>query len=219
LVLAALRQRRGEEAHDPVEDSREESARSIWARAGIAVNELARPALVLNVPGQSDTVIGIRGEPTYLSLRQLLRTPPAWGVAGITLFVCENPNIVAIAADVLGLHCAPLVCTDGMPAAAQRTLLTQLTQAGARLAYHGDFDWPGLQIANQVIRTWNASPWRLSAEDYAAAAAGAPHPERDLADTPVVACWDDALTSSMCKHGLAIAEEAVVASLLADLQT
>lgn len=86
---------------------------------------------------------------------------------GRPVYVCENPNIVAIAADRLGPHCAPLICTDGMPAAAQRTLLTQLARAGARLLYHGDFDWPGLRIANLVIRSFRAEPWRLGAGDYA----------------------------------------------------
>lgn len=101
------------------------------------------------------------GEPGYLSLRRLLRSPPAWAVADVTVYVCENPNLMAIAADRVGARCAPLVCTDGMPAAAQRTLLAQLAQAGARLRYHGDFDWAGLRIANHVMRTWEARPWRF----------------------------------------------------------
>jgi uncharacterized protein (TIGR02679 family) len=171
------------------------------------------------MPVQPGTTIGISGEPTYLSLRQLLRAPPTWEVAGLTIFVCENPNIVAIAADILGPHCAPLACTDGMPAAAQRTLLTQLAEAGARLAYHGDFDWPGLHIANQVIRLCGANPWRLGAEDYESAVAAAPHTERSLTDSSVLACWDDALTNLMCEHGLAISEEAVAASLIEDLRS
>ena len=45
----------------------------------------------------------------------------------------SDPNIVSIAADRLGAACAPLVCTDGMPAAAQRVLLKQLSDAGAKL--------------------------------------------------------------------------------------
>ena len=105
-----------------------------------------------------------------------------------------------------------------MPAAAQRTLLTQLAQSGARLRYHGDFDWPGVQIGNHVMRAWNAQPWAFAAADYEAAAASAPHTRRDLADAGVVASWDAALASSMHRHGLAIAEEAVAAGLLEDLQ-
>ena len=116
----------------------DETAREIWAGAGILVNELARPVLFLNLPVQNQ--LAGSGEPGYLSLRALLRAPPLWDVAGRAIFVCENPNLVAIAADTLGINCAPLVCTDGMPAAAQRTLLMQLSAAGACLHYHGDFD-------------------------------------------------------------------------------
>ena len=197
----------------------DERARDIWARAGVLVNELARPVLFLNLPVHAnETPIGTAGEPGYLSLRRLLRTPPRWAVAGLTVYVCENPNLLAIAADQLGERCAPLVCTDGMPAAAQRTLLTQLAQSGARLRYHGDFDWPGVQIGNHVMRAWNAQPWAFAAADYEAAAASAPHTRRDLADAGVVASWDAALAPSMHRHGLAIAEEAVAAGLLEDLQ-
>lgn len=139
------------------------------------------------------------------------------GLGGAPVYVCENPNIVAIAADQLGSRCAPLVCTEGMPAAAQRTLLTQLTDAGARLLYHGDFDWAGLRIANFVMRIWPALPWRFRAADYEAAVSRAPHTLRDLGNAPVAASWDDSLTAAMQSRGLAIAEEAVVAALLEDL--
>jgi uncharacterized protein (TIGR02679 family) len=119
LVLMALRQ------GIPADDEGER-ARDVWAAAGVLVNELARPALALNLPGATGAQ---PGEPAYLSLRRLLRSPPAWAVTGRPIFVCENPNLLAIAADQLGPRCAPLVCTDGMPGAAQRVLLTQLRAA------------------------------------------------------------------------------------------
>src|SRR6185312_7691350 len=132
-----------------------ERLREVWARAGVSVSELARPALFLNLPVPvGGRHVWIAGEPGYLSLRQLLRQPSIWAVAGCRIHVCENPDIVAIAADRLGASCAPLVCTDGMPAAAQRILLDQLAAAGARLCYHGDYDWPGIGIGNFVMRTW-----------------------------------------------------------------
>lgn len=195
-----------------------ERARDIWARAGVLVNELARPALFLNLPRPpQETIRWVPGEPDYLPLRNLLRARPVWAVADMTIYVCENPNIVAIAADQLGWRCAPLVCTEGMPAAAQRILLTQLMQAGAHLRYHGDFDWPGIRIANFVMRTWHAQPWRFGCGEYETAVA-APHTQRDLSDASVIACWDNALTSVMQNRGLAIPEEALVASLLDDLK-
>lgn len=195
----------------------EERARDVWARAGVLVNELARPALALNLPARG-TALFTPGEPAYLSLRRLLREPPAWAVQGQDVYVCENPNLLAIAADRLGASCAALVCTDGMPAAAQRTLLDQLCAAGARLHYHGDFDWPGLQIANHVVRRWHAQPWQMRTRDYEAAAQIAAHRQRDLAASGIAAIWDTQLAPAMCRHGLAIAEEAVADFLLEDLR-
>jgi uncharacterized protein (TIGR02679 family) len=227
LVLAAWRHSERSRSADAAEDTEseltspdtaEERQRDIWARAGILVNELARPALVLNLPFVHPAqTLWKPGEPAYLSLRQLLRTPPAWAVTGQSIFVCENPNLLAIAADHLGTHCAPLVCTDGMPAAAQRTLLDQLQKAGARLHYHGDFDWPGIGIANFVIRTWQALPWRLTASDYEAAARASFHSLHNLGEASVTATWDSLLTPTMQQHGISIAEESVAATLLGDL--
>ena len=210
----------GDDAAVTAEDTPAESARAIWARAGVLVNELARPALFLNLPVPADGPFQPQaGEPGYLSLRQLLRTPVQWAVAQRVVFVCENPNIVSIAADRLGAACAPLVCTDGMPAAAQRVLLTQLAQAGAHLLYHGDFDWAGLQIGNQVMALCAAKPWRFDCVDYEQSVATAPHSKRDLIETKVIAKWNAQLASTMQLHGLSIAEEAVVAKLLVDLQS
>ncbi|OWK21018.1 hypothetical protein AJ88_22135 [Mesorhizobium amorphae CCBAU 01583] len=103
--------------------------------------------------------------------------------------MCENPNLLAIAADRWGAGCAPLVCTDGMPAAAQRCLLAQLAQAGARLYYHGDFDWPGLHIGNHLMREHGAEPWRFGAGDYIAAVRTAPSVAHPLGGKAVEASW------------------------------
>lgn len=157
------------------------------------------------------------GEPLHLSLRRLLRRPPTWVVANRDVFVCENPDIVAIAADRLGSSCAPLVCTDGMPSGAQQTLLGQLAAAGARLRYHGDFDWGGLTIGNFVMREFGARPWRFGTADYLAAAS-----EHGIAfhgGRPVAAQWDDALAGAMTDRGIAVHEEGVAELLMLDLAT
>lgn len=209
LVLAALRHLESAEPDG-------ERVREQWAAAGVLVNELARPALALNLP----MTTGVEaGEPTYLSLRRLLRSPPPWAVTGRPVFVCENPNLLAIAADQLGPGCAPLVCTDGMPAAAQRVLLGQLRASGAVLHYHGDFDWPGLRIGNLMVREHDARPWRFSTADYCAAVRGAPRPGRLLDDAAVSALWDDALARAMLAERLAIDEEGLAELLLDDLRS
>lgn len=219
LVLAVLRSALAHAASLDLEnadrddaDPEDLSQRDLWASAGVLVNELARPALVLNLPG-----VAAPGEPSYLSLRSLLRSPPEWAVQACTVFVCENPNLLAIAADHLGARCAPLVCTEGMPAAAQRTVLAQLAQAGATLRYHGDFDWAGLRIGNHVMREHGASPWRFGAADYQVALGAAPSPGRLMQEAAVEASWDEALAAAMRMALQAIDEEMVAEQLLQDL--
>lgn len=195
----------------------EERTREQWARLGIAVNELAWPALCLNLPvsKHTDAPFHEPGEPLYLSLRRLLRQPPKWEVGHREVFVCENPNIVSIAADRLGVRSAPLVCTDGMPSASQRVLLTQLARAGARLRYHGDFDWAGLSIGNFVVNAFAATPWRFGTADYLAAGGDV---ILELAvERRVEAQWDSLLAPAMAERGSVVHEEVVAETLLADL--
>ena len=224
LVLAALRRAGGptqaDEATEITSDAQgqptAERTRDTWASAGVLVNELARPALFLNLPTE-EVESWSRGEPSYVSLRLLLRSPPRWNVLGRTVRLCENPNLVAIAADRLGRRCAPLVCTDGMPGAAQRCMLSQLVKAGAELRYHGDFDWPGLHIGNLILREYGAQPWRFGPADYITAIQSARRGDQSLDERPVEATWDRALTAAMQRHRIPIAEEAVAADLLQDL--
>lgn len=230
LVLAALRHQdknavitEAELVDDAAPDAETsklpERVRDVWARAGVLVNELARPALFLNLPVHpSSTPLSIEGEPSYLSLRRLVRTRIEWAVENERIYVCENPNIVSIAADQLGSACPPLVCTEGMPAAAQRILLTQLADAGAELHYHGDFDWAGIQIGNYVIKLFNAQPWRFSSDDYIEALTLIPSKDYDLVGEGVSAKWDSALLAQMRTHKLAVDEEAVAPLLINDLR-
>jgi uncharacterized protein (TIGR02679 family) len=103
-----------------------------------------------------------------------------------------------------------------MPAAAQRTLLALLAQAGAHFFYHGDFDWPGIRIANVVMRGFNARPWRFGTADYTEAAGMAAG--EILTGATVAAAWDAALAQAMAQRGLAIPEEGVAGLLLEDLE-
>lgn len=75
---------------------------------------------------------------------------------GVDVRICENPVVVAAAADALGPACPALVCTGGQPSAAVLVLvlvlLRSLTRAGARLSHHGDFDWGGVRIGTSCTR-------------------------------------------------------------------
>ena len=93
--------------------------------------------------------------------------------------------------------------------------LAQLADAGARLRYHGDFDWPGLVIGNFVMREFRAEPWRFGTADYLVATAE--HAIALRGDKSVVARWDDRLAGAMAARGVAVHEEGVAETLMIDL--
>jgi uncharacterized protein (TIGR02679 family) len=199
-----------------------QSRREAWASVGVICDELSAPVLVLNLRASNNqpTSRALRfyadaGEPTFLSIRQLLRTPPAFSceVGGPVVYVCENPNVVAAVANRLGRQSPPLVCIEGQPRTATRLLLSRLQTVGIRLAYHGDFDWAGIQIANTVISRHNAEPWRMNAPDYRAAAIHS----LALSGLPVAATWDSELMPAMQELGRAVHEEQVIEILIGDL--
>lgn len=197
--------------------------RTLWATVGVASDMLSSTVLALGLRGidtgaatLTDRTLRAHaeaGEPIRLTLSQLSDHPPGLPeVAGTTVFVCENPAIVAAASLRLGIGCAPLVCVEGQPSAAAQTLLRYLAEAGAIVAYHGDFDWPGLHIGQLVVDRFAALPWRFGSADYLAAPAGPP-----LRGRPATASWDPSLTTAMTGRGVAVHEEQVLDDLLADL--
>jgi len=213
LRLARALGDRGSEGPDP-------GRRDVWANVGVLCDELSAPVLALNLRGVAMTPIGQvlslhadLGEPYRLSTRQLLRSPPDFSaMAGRTVYVCENPSVVAAAANQLGARSGPLVCIEGQIKTAARFLLYQLAAAGASLVYHGDFDWGGIRIGNVVISQCGARPWRFSSADYSSIPAGAP-----LRGRPVAACWDPELEAVMVASGRSIHEERTLTSLMGDL--
>jgi uncharacterized protein (TIGR02679 family) len=199
-----------------------EGRRDAWSGAGVLCDELSAPVLVFGLRGDASTVTGRAlglfadaGEPTLLTMRQLLKSPPRFvrEDVGATVFICENPTIVATAANTLKSNTAPLVCTQGQPTTALHLLLRQLRSARVLLAYHGDFDWPGIQIANAMIKRHSVMPWRMTAADYERAG-----PKSLLLQgAPVEASWDSHLTAAMTQSGHAVHEEQVIEELIADL--
>ncbi len=199
--------------------------RRAWGAVGVICDELSAPVLALNLPGAGAsltdrllTLCAQAGEPCRLTARQLLRRPPTFDADSLAggVFVCENPNVVAAAADALGPASRPLVCIDGQPTTAATLLLELLARAGMTLRYHGDFDWGGIRIANRIISEHQAKPWRMSTADYLAVA---DQGGRELRGDAVPATWDDQLSAVMQAQAVAIHEERVVTSLLADLRS
>ncbi|EDY60493.2 LOW QUALITY PROTEIN: conserved hypothetical protein, partial [Streptomyces sviceus ATCC 29083] len=100
---------------------------------------------------------------THLTLRELraLRMELPYRTR---IHVCENPRVVEAAADA---GCGePLICTSGSATTVVLTLLDALASAGCAFVYHGDFDGPGIMLANRVVERYGAEPWRMRTEDY-----------------------------------------------------
>ncbi len=203
-------------------DAAARGRRERWAAAGVTVDPLTSRVTVLGLAADDASVTGrtlslhaSAGEPATLTLRQLLRDPPDLAShAGTPVHVCENPSVMAAAADRLAAASAPLVCTHGQPSVAVGRLLDHLAAAGAVLRVHADLDWAGVRIAAAVMARTGAAPWRLRAVDYEGALAGSRKPlVGAAAETP----WDSRLAAAMRAHGMAVEEELVLEDLLADL--
>ncbi|GAB3449120.1 hypothetical protein GCM10027570_23260 [Streptomonospora sediminis] len=209
-----------------------EARRELWAAVGLLQDELSATVLAAGLPGDGATSTGrvlaelrAAGQPAVLTLRQLVRDPPRAPGGAVQVYVCENPAVVAAAADRLGPACPPLVCTRGQPGAAVLTLLRSVAAGGAVLRYHGDFDWGGIRIANVLLRRLDWRPWRFTAADYRRAAGadgpggtGTARGTGALTGSPVAADWDPELEPAMAGLGRRVEEEAVLGGLLADLE-
>jgi uncharacterized protein (TIGR02679 family) len=221
LVLSAVRALAGLPfAAEGTADSR----RAAWAAMGVHLDELSSLALCLGLPGDTRTALGRTlascreaGQPTVLTLRQLRCHDEPISVARV--WICENPVVVAAAADELGTRCQPLVCVGGQPSAAGWRLLGLLAVGGAEFGYHGDFDWGGVRIANAVRHRVNWRPWRYDHVAYRAALAVG-HPLAALGGLlgePAATPWDPELAAAMRRLNLRVEEELTLDTLLQDL--
>lgn len=217
LVLRAL----AREAEIPPPENAAER-RQLWEQAGVVADDLSCQVLVLGLApvaggqiGESLRALAAAGEPARITLRQLLRGDLAFP-PGLEIRVCENPVVVAAAADRWGAFCPPLVCLEGFPSYAAQILLARLASQGAVFHYHGDFDWDGLRIANKLREIVPFRPWRFTAADYKAAlATGGERPP--LHSRRSVALWDADLSRALLEADVAVEEETVLDDLLADL--
>jgi uncharacterized protein (TIGR02679 family) len=221
LVLSAVRALAGLPfAGEGTADSR----RAAWAAVGVHLDELSSLVLCLGLPGGTRTALGRTlascreaGQPAVLTLRQLrCHDDP---LRAVRVRICENPVVVAAAADELGARCQPLVCVGGQPSAAGWKLLELLASGGAEFGYHGDFDWGGVRIAQAVRYRVNWRPWRYDHQAYEAAVSAARllAPLAGLAGEPTATPWDPELAAAMRRHNLRVEEELALDALLQDL--
>lgn len=188
----------------------------LWARFGVEPDLLSRTCLVWRLRPAGDGATSRRlgkaadaGDPIHLTPWDLRRIG-RFSSSGRVL-VCENPRVVEALAerDVAGWAA---VCTAGEPNLVVDAVLAALVESGADLRYHGDFDWPGIAIANRVTERHRARPWRMSAQDYLAAVRSDGPPLLGRAVEPL---WDGELGAAMRNHARAVHEESVLAGLLA----
>lgn len=212
------------------------SIRDAWATAGVVLSNVASTVLCLGVPGETGGVgSAARATVAALEAMRTARVPlvltldqvRSGGVAALPLdrviHVCENPTIIEVVAERWGRSRASvsapvLICTWGQPSTAVVDLLSILTADGAECRYHGDFDWPGLRIAQALNQRIPWMPWRYTAADYVAEVEDNPLSRR-LVGRPAPSPWDPKLALVMAERGLAVEEEAVAEALANDLVT
>jgi uncharacterized protein (TIGR02679 family) len=215
LVLRALA-----EAADIARPATTLERRELWDSFDVIVDDLASQLLVLNLrptgTGLADwlTSAARTGTPFVITLHQLVTHPITLGPGVVR--VCENPAVLRRAAAELADRCPPLICTQGWPSTAFHRLVRAFASGGGRLLYHGDFDWPGIEMTAKLLQRYPCSPWRMTAHDYVAGLAveGNPVP---LKNGPIATPWDPALTQAMAAHGTAVYEETLADALIADL--
>jgi uncharacterized protein (TIGR02679 family) len=199
------------------------SRRQLWEWAGVVIDELSAPVLVLNLRADPTKLVGQMlnafadvGEPCHLSVR-LLRSGGASVfdcIAGKAVYACENPSVVAAAAQRLGSTSSPLICTAGQPASAPQLLLSLLKSAKCPVFCHGDFDSAGINITNLLIERYGVYPWRMATTDYLTCASRGPV----LGPKCASASWDANLASLLLSHGHAVLEESMLDILVDDLR-
>lgn len=213
VVLRALAAKHGREVAVSTSDRR-----ALWALAEVESDLVSGTCLTLGLvaPG---TPLGERldsarraGDPAHLTAWDLQRSGHALTCPADRVLVCENPRVLEAVAQRFGAE-IPVVCGMGSPTLLVLEVLRRLA-AEAQLDYHGDFDWPGLAIAQRLRTTIGVRPWRMSAADYSHA------PERGapLSGQVVQVDWDDELPVIMQERGTAVHEESVLPALLDALE-
>lgn len=186
--------------------------RELWEQFGVVLDDLSVSTLALNLPAVGDGIVdehlqSFLGIPVRLTLQQLVQHAPTLD-RGATVFVCENPAVVRMAAERLGSASAPLVATEGHATSAFWRLMGLV---GEDVRARADFDADGLRIAGKLMER-GARPWRFDAATYRSAATENEVLPGDLPETP----WEPELRDAM-RGGVRVEEEELLEELLSDL--
>ena len=144
-------------------------AEALWARFGVEPDLLSRTCLVWQLRIEDDGPLAQRlgaaaevGDPVHVTEWDLRRAASITAERGTRVLVCENPAVLEALAD-RGSQGWSAVCTAGEPNLVVDRILPAVAKAGADLRYHGDFDWPGIAIANRAVARYGVRPWRMTA--------------------------------------------------------
>lgn len=190
--------------------------RALWERHGVSADLVSATCLTLGLRPTGTSPLAGRlaaaaesGDPVHVTAWDLRRHALEVTPRGHVL-VCENPRVLeAVAERYAGA--VQVVCTSGQPNTVVLSVLQWLLRGGVSLRYHGDFDWPGIAIANRLVGQCGVKPWRMTAEDYVGGVAAGSIP---LTGPPVEPRWDAELGAAMRTQGVAVHEESVIGSLL-----
>jgi uncharacterized protein (TIGR02679 family) len=152
----------------------------------------------------------VTGDPVHVTEWDLRRAPHFKPAPGTRVLVCENPRVIEGLAE-RGVDGWAAVCTSGEPNLVVDKVLSHLARSGVELRYHGDFDWPGVAIANRAIDRYGVIPWRMTADDYTRAVRA---DGLQLGETVVEPVWDSELGAAMRTHDRAVHEESVLVGLV-----
>ena len=193
--------------------------RALWESFGVSADQLSATCLSVGLRPSGEGALARRlrmaaesGDPVHVTAWDLRRRDDAAVDVGQVL-VCENPRVLEAVAERFGGDVST-VCTSGQPNTVVTELLAWLGRSCCRLRYHGDFDWPGIAIANWLVAQRHVTPWRMGVADYESGLRpGSPR----LEGTHIEPCWNAELGAAMRTRGFAVHEESVLEQLLDSL--
>ena len=209
----------GTQASD-MREIKELNERELWEMAGILHDRVSAPVLTWSIP-----VAGLSALDELITAASKAKLPVHLSLMALTAFpvivpqdtqvlVTENPRLVESAAE-RNLRCC-VISTNGNPTTSVTVLLRQMSDSGAAIYYHGDFDSPGLNICRRMHEA-SYTPWKMNASDYENAIALAAETDVPLeidtgncGPTP----WDPTLQKVFTDRRLIIHEEFVIDTVL-----
>ena len=82
------------------------------------------------------------------------------------IFIVENPSVFTELSEIVSETDCGLICTFGQIKTVGYKIIDMLVKSGCRIFYAGDFDPEGLLIADNLIKRYGITAWRMSCNDY-----------------------------------------------------